>query len=54
MDGNHTGWAVVEAGSKQGAIDMVPTSAFEEIIVTEVRKLSREDIRELHERLAAA
>ena len=53
MDGNHTGWAVVEACSKQEALDMIPINALEEVTITEVRKLTEEDIRELHKKLAA-
>jgi len=53
MDGNHTGWAVVEAGSKQEALDMIPATAFEEIEVTGIRNLTLEDIRKFHEQLAA-
>ena len=40
-------------GSKQEALDMIPAGVMEEVEVTEVRKLTPEDIRELHEKLAS-
>lgn len=39
-DGNHTGWAVVEAGSKQEALDIIPSANLEEVRIIEVRRLT--------------
>lgn len=53
MDENHTGWAIVQADSKEQVVQRVRAANLEEVEITEVSRLTVKDIRKLHEKLAA-
>ena len=44
-DGEHTGWAIIEAGSKAEAIMVVPTLQRRHAQVIKLNKFSPEDIK---------
>jgi hypothetical protein len=48
MSGDHTGWAVVEAGSEAAARSIVPVLVRGKARVTEVSKFTPDQIRSFH------
>jgi hypothetical protein len=48
MSGDHTGWAVVEAGSETAARGMVPVLVRGKARIVEVGKFTPEQIRSFH------
>ncbi len=46
--GVHVGWAEVEAGSKEEALELIPTTLRGDTRVVEVGKFSEEQIRSMH------
>lgn len=48
MDGDHTGWAIVEAGSKEEARNMVPAVVRARARIVELTSFTPEQIRSLH------
>ena len=46
--GDHTGWAYIEAENKEGASAIVPELLREKAKVTEVNKLTPEQIKSFH------
>ena len=48
--GEHKGWAFVEAESKEALIASLPESVQEKVTVTEVNKLTPEQIKSFHEK----
>jgi len=52
MAGNHTGWAMVEAGNESDAQNMVPPAIRDQVKITEVQKLTADQIRAMHQMAA--
>ncbi len=48
MTGNHTGWATVEAGSESDIRNMAPAALRDQLQITQVQKLSPDQIRAMH------
>ncbi|MDI6858343.1 MAG: hypothetical protein QME71_08530 [Dehalococcoidia bacterium] len=48
--GEHTGWALVEAGSESEVRDMIPESVLDRTRIVEVSKFTPEKIKSLHEK----
>ncbi len=48
MDGDHTGWAIVEAGSKEEARRMVPAAVRAKARIVELTSFTPEQIRSFH------
>ena len=51
QDGNHTGWAVVDAKNKSAAKKMIPQSVRGKSNVTEVSKFTPQQLRAYHEKI---
>jgi hypothetical protein len=51
-DGDHTGYAIVDARSLSDALAMVPDFLQESACITRVEKLSAADIRAMHKKAA--
>ncbi len=49
LDGDHTGWATVEASSPQEALMAVPTAQRRNARVIRITKFSPEEIERMHE-----
>ncbi len=47
-DGDHTGYAIVEAASKEDAMSLVPDMLQPNAVITQVDKYNADDIRALH------
>ena len=52
MAGNHTAWAMVEAGSQTEALNMVPAVVRPQAVVTEIQQFSEQQIRDMHKKAA--
>lgn len=52
MDGDHTGYAIVDVKSMSDALAMVPDFLQESACITKVDKLTAADIRALHKKAA--
>ncbi len=52
MAGNHTGWAIVDAGSQTEARNMVPEVVRPQAVVTEIQQFSEQQIRDFHRKAA--
>ena len=48
--GKHTGWAYIDAGSKEDVVATMPKSAQDKIEITEVAKFTSEQIKSYHEK----
>ena len=51
MSGDHTAYAVVEAGSEQEALNMVPADVRGKAKVTKVSKITSEQIKQFHKKM---
>jgi len=47
--GEHTGWAYIEAESEEDIMAMLPESVEEKVKITEVSKLTQDQIKAYHE-----
>jgi len=52
MAGNHNGWAVVEAPSESDIRNIAPAALRDQLQITEVQKLSAEQLKSMHEMAA--
>jgi hypothetical protein len=50
MAGEHTGWAIVEAGSESAARNMIPTFVRSRARVVKVDKFTPQQIKSFHEK----
>lgn len=48
--GEHTGWALVEAGSESKVRDMIPESVLDKTRIVEVSKFTPDQIKSFHEK----
>lgn len=52
LNGDHIGWTVVDANSEQEVREMLPIPLRSDARIAEVQKVSHEELREMHVRLA--